>query len=395
MKKAILIVGLLVLAVVNSFAQTQVEPLSSFKVGDVVYYGYENEWTLVRIASINLPIFQVVRSNGYKEGIEASPRRIIQSEKGHERFLNGKKNEQTFQKEIGPYMRSIQLLSKAYDFKMVWVSGSTYPIPSSEDAWTQILADLQAVDQLCKKYGPFPEPKYKPNYFAGYSNGYCALAADPVHTKMQGMQVVVDGIVQDSTGVLGKDVRADYTDFGGSDNQIPDRFQEMVFETQQFRKKVSDEITAEFAKRGAPVPPTWMDLYWGDYEKLIAKTKERIRQTMSSTSFQTGTAKDPVLEKTIRAGYAKLPNASKIQILRVVFKNTSWSTSSSYTYKGSDSKYDYYKVGKGTSLRGGYVIAKVEGRPDCQAREFNFFKAPGSGAKLDFLTIGGRFIPCP
>lgn len=42
MKKAILIVGLLVLAVVNSFAQTQVEPLSSFKVGDVVYYGYEN-----------------------------------------------------------------------------------------------------------------------------------------------------------------------------------------------------------------------------------------------------------------------------------------------------------------------------------------------------------------
>lgn len=299
--------------------------------------------------------------------------------------------EYQFLKEAGPALGEVTGLG------MIHRESAGGYVPSKIEAeWVPMLAALKKVDDLCKKYDPLPKPKYPAEQYQLNESPYliCKYAADPIGTKTRGIQIGVDHMVMD-TGVVGKDIKADYNDFGGSDGQIPERFQEMAFEPTQFRQKLTAEISAEFAKYGVPVPPRWMDLYWKEYEKLIQKTTERIGRTMTSTSFKTGNAKDAVLEKTVRSEYAKLPNAAKITILRVVFKNSTWAPGSSYTYKGSDSKYDYYKVGKGTSLRGGYVIAKVEGRPDCQAREFNFFRAPGAGVKVDYINIGGRFIPCP
>lgn len=295
------------------------------------------------------------------------------------------KKEYDFLKEAAAYSDSTRYLARIFR-----PAAGGYTPPKDEATWVKILEDFKKIDALCKKHGPF-----QPNKYGDYSvRTTCDLVADPIGTKTKGIQVGVDAMVED-IGVVGKDRKADYNDFNGSDGQIPDRFQEMLFEPAEFRAKLTTEITAEYAKYGVPIPPTYMDLYWKEYEKLIAKTKERIGNSMTSTSFKTGTAKDAVLEKRVRAEYAKFPNASKITILRVVFKNSVWSAGESYTYKGSDAKYDYYKVGKGTSLRGGYVIAKVEGRPDCQAREFNFFKAPGKAAQIDYVNIGGRFIPCP
>lgn len=297
--------------------------------------------------------------------------------------------EYQFLKEAQPYVAQVRGL------EMINRASAGGEVPSKvESEWVPMLAALKKVDEICKKYEPLPKPKYAVNQLGESPYTICQLAADPVGTKTKGIQLGVDAMVMD-TGVVGKDIKADYTDFGGSDNQIPDRFQEMVFEPQQFRQKLMAEIAAEFAKYGVEMRPNWPDLYWKEYEKMIEKTKQRINNTMTSTSFKTGTAKDPVLEKRVRAEYAKLPNASKIHILNVVFRGSAWAPGASYTYKGSDSKYDYYKVGKGTALRGGYVIAKVDGRPDCQARDFNFFRPPGGAVQIDYINIGGRFIPCP
>lgn len=303
--------------------------------------------------------------------------------------------EYEFLNEARPYSESMKFLAKVYDPDMVWASSNSYVPPSEASAWVKIVADLKAVNAICKKYEPLPKSKYKERELASYARAWCDLAADPEATRQRAFLASVDNYV--TNFIVGGDVSAEYEGFWDQTDSIPDRFQEMAYEPDVFRKKLTDQITAEYTKRGVTMPASYMDDYWRDYDKLIPKVKARAERTIASTSYHISDRKDAVLEKFVRAQYAKLPNAAKIQIIRVGFVSATWSSVDQLTWISTVDNVSLYRVHPGShKFRRGWVVAKVENRPACQAREFTLRQDKGKPAiQVEYLSRGGRFIPCP
>jgi len=298
-----------------------------------------------------------------------------------------------FFSEARKYESSVLAFTVVYDPKLMSKMSSTYYPPTEAAKWNEVMGDLGELDVVCKKYPNLKNPPGRQPELAYLPKSWCEIAANRVEMRKKAIQVGAEKELGDRTQNRIYDME---NAMRNNLESVLDDYQMMVFEPEAHRQKMTAELQAEYAKRGAQLPFNFYD----KYASIAPKMKMLIEQSIATRTWTMPTIKDAALESLMRGQYAKSPAVSKAAIQKVSFVANTWASVDDMNWISTTGNVSLYRIEKNKHrFRRGYVLVKMPNRPECQAREFVLRQDRAGGGfgatKVEDLGGGGIFIKCP
>lgn len=375
----------------NAVAQTQDEPLESFKVGDAIYYGTTNNWTGARIEEIYKSPFQwKVRYGSSKYDttyITPSGGRIVRSEKYHLEMQERDRISALFFHEAMPYVYSVTYLADVYDpVSYPNNHSSAFPVPPDPDH-AKMRQQLEELEKICKKYPNIKNgtPLHSRKELIDRAADICEVVANRevlIKKAIQGQ------IVNNRTAVW--DGIRNQADNNMGNGAIHYDLQLIALDFEGWKTAAEVKEKAEFAKYGSEMPPNFFERLRPISVEVKAFIDKQIKTNRwIAPKFQDAAAQSIAKRNATDAVF------KRSTILSIGMDDAAWVRGSdSRNEVGRDSKYVYYKIEKSRNF---YKIGRmlVKGPIDgyCQEREFIVRKT--TKIELEILDGSGKFVKCP
>lgn len=389
-----LIFTLNLLFAINITAQTQDEPLSSFKVGDVIYSGYMLNWgkaTIEEFGKNNQIKIRYGQGRYDTTWITPGPKVIIQSEKVHLEMVASQKMGLEMRPEALKYMSAIVKLMQAYDPELTYAEGTSeqgLSTPEHPEELEKVRQDLAAFDQICKTR--FPNIKNPPSalgkkWIVERYGDQCAIAANRVPLEKKQLQLNAE---RNRNSVL--DGYRNQANHNMGNGLIHYDLQLIALDFENWKTAAEAKEKAEFIKAGAVMPPNF-------FEKLrpLSVEVKAFIDKQSRTNRWTAPKFQDAAAQAIAKRNATDDVMKKSTILSIGMDDSAWVRGSdSKNEVGRDSKYIYYKIEKSkNSYKIGRMLVKGPVAGYCQEREFIVKRT--TKIELEILDGSGKFVACP
>ncbi|MBS1795336.1 MAG: hypothetical protein JSS81_15880 [Acidobacteria bacterium] len=387
------IFGLFLTVGVN--AQTQDEPLDSFKVGDLIYYGYMINWRSGTIEEFSKNRSQIkIR---YGQGrydttwITPGPKVIIQSEKLHLEMTASQKMGLEMRPESLKYMSSIVKLMQAYDPELTYAEGTSeqgLPTPDKTEELNKVRQDLAQLDEICKTRFPNirnPPSALSKKWIVERYGDQCAIAADRVALEKKQWQLNAE---RNRSAIL--DGYRNQADNNIGNGLIYYDLQLMALDFDGWKAAAEVKEKAEFVKAGAVMPPNFFDRL----RPISVEVKAFIDKQSSTNRWVAPKFQDAAAQALAKRN-ATDEVLKRSTILAIGMDDAAWVRGSdSKNEVGRDSKYIYYKIEKSkNSYKIGRMLVKGPVAGYCQEREFVVRRT--TKVELEILDGSGKFVACP
>lgn len=387
----LLILILSIFLATNLNAQTQDEPLSSFKVGDVIYYGTTNNWSKAIIEEMNQTRTQwKVRYGSSKYDttyITPSGGRIVRSEKYHLEMQETDRIGKLFFHEAMPYVYSVNQLADVYDPVSYPNNHSTaFPLPPNSDH-AKLRQQLEELDKICKKY-----PNIKNGTSPTSTKRIIDRAADiceVVANREVLIKKAIQGQIASNRNAVWDGIR-NQADNNMGNGLIHYDLQLIALDFEDWKAAAEVKEKAEFAKYGTEMPPNF-------FERLrpISTEVKAFIDKQSSTNRWTAPKFQDAAAQSLAKRNANDAVFKRSTILSIGMDDAAWVRGSdSRNEVGRDSKYVYYKIEKSRNFyKIGRMLVKGPVAGYCQEREFIVRKT--TKIELEILNGSGKFVKCP
>lgn len=380
-------------------AQTQDEPLSSFKVGDFIYWGYMNSWgkgTIEEFGKTN-GMIKVRYGQGRYDTTWITPGKsvILQTEKVHLDMMESQKMGQIFKEEARKYLSSVVKLMWAYDPELYFSDSMTnesfLPTPDNSADIAIVRRELAELDQLCKaKYPNLKNPpsSSKKRIVERYAD-QCAIAANRAELEKKTYQLNAER--------KRSNLFSDYQSRARNEmglGQLTTTLQLMALDFDSWKADQEVKLRPDFLKEGAVVPPNFFD----KLRPLSVELKAFIDNQAKTNQWAAPKFQDPSAQAAAKRGLATDDLLKKATVLSIGMDDASWAAGNSrQTEVGRDSKYVYFKTEKSKSrFKMGRMLVKGPIAGYCQERQFQVRQSIGGGATaLEILDGMGKFVACP
>ncbi|MBX7174692.1 MAG: hypothetical protein K1X72_27195 [Pyrinomonadaceae bacterium] len=386
-----LIFALSLFLAISINAQTQEEPLSSFKVGDVIYHGTTNNWSKARIEEFykESGYWKVRYGSGKYDTtlIQPSGGRIIRSEKYHLEMQETDRISASFFHEAMPYVYSVDYLADVYDPKSYPNNhSSAFPVPPDPDH-AKLRQQLVELEKICKKY-----PNIKNGTPPTSQKRIIDRAADIC-------EVVVNREVLIKKAIQGQIVNNRNAVWDGIRNQADNNMgngaihydlQLMALDFEGWKTAAEVKEKAEFAKYGAEMPPNFFERL----RPISVEVKAFIDKQMQTNRWVAPKFQDAAAQSIAKRN-ATDDVFKRSTILTIGMDDAAWVRGSdSRNEVGRDSKYVYYKIEKSKNFyKIGRMLVKGPVAGYCQEREFIVKRT--TKIELEILDGSGKFVKCP
>lgn len=363
------------LCAVTGIAQT-------YKVGDKVEFQCpdcfgRSGWTPGTIEKMSGDTFQIRYGTEPQQFRTGIPNRLLREAD----FANKEDKRRQFINEASTYRESVYKLMYIHDPKLNTGSGYYMP-PNTTAEWTKVMADLAALDNLCK------------TKYAGMTNGtrpdeiyihklpatWCEIAARRDEHQTKGRQVIASYEAKKSLGMLVDKVQEAIN--GGYNGFIDEDVQLFIYEREKWRAINGAKYEKGFKDLGVPVPAD----FYKDIEIKANEFKAANERLAPTRSFLMPKHKDATVEAFIRGRYAT--EKKGVQILKIGLDDASW-----VIHRNS--------LGIPTSqTKVARLLVKVPNRPFCQEHSIaaeRKYKGGSYGAmSVDGGKVGaeGAFMRC-
>lgn len=289
--------------------------------------------------------------------------------------------------EIKVYSTTLSNLAHSWDQALYGFEGSG---GFDDQSIPKYRTDLIAIAAICAKYPDITNPPPRGadrGYILDHPKEACAMAA-------AGIDVVVAAVMKarfrDYVVQVGDETIAALTKaMTTADWQVTDALQRCAFDFPAW----SADMDKDLRKQKFAQPELPADRFKGVEEKLV-EFKAFVDREGTTKAFEQPPYHDAAVEGLVRAAVAKQLKGA--QVLRIGSDYNSWVAYDEKTWVGSDSTYDYFRVEKGKNqYKRGWLLAKVPGRPYCQAREWIAARVNSGAARVDFVAPAGLFRKCP
>lgn len=375
MRKTGLLILFVALLAVTGFAQT-------YKVGDKVEFECNNcfgrsGWVAGTIEKMSGDTYQIRYGTEPQQFRTGIPNRLLRESD----FANKEDKRRQFINEAAAYRESAYMLMSIHDPKLNTGSGYYTP-PTTSAEWTKVMADLTALDNLCK------------TKYAGMTNGtrpdeiyihklpatWCEIAARRNEYQTKGRQV--GAATNASVALRLFSSKLDEAINGGYNGFIDEDVQLFVYEREKWKATEAAKYEKGFRDLGVAVPTD----FYKPLETKAEQFKTANERTAPTQSFLMPKHKDATVEAFIRSRYAT--EKKGVQILKIGLDDASW-----IIHRNS--------LGIPTSqTKVARLLVKVPNRPFCQEHSIaaeRKYKGGSYGALgVDGGKVGaeGRFVKC-
>lgn len=290
---------------------------------------------------------------------------------------------QAFMNEINRYGRSIASAAGMWDPQYrIPTAGYTY----SDELEQQIMDDLKAVHEVCRKYPGIKNLSKPPRDAAPIFvqvDVLCRLAADHATIKKRAhlhmFDVTIEAVNQTKQDEIKKVI--------DGETYVPDYLQLLAFETDAWVKAEAGKLAKDYAKWGEQPPADAFKPTIAKIPDLVAK----IDRDGQANTFDPPKFRDAAVEGLVKAELAK----SGAKVIAIGGTYQAWAAYDEKSWVKSDNRYDYYRVTKGKNkYKRGRVLVQVPNRPHCQSREWIVKKVGGGRPVVDYIDPGGAFVRC-
>lgn len=290
-----------------------------------------------------------------------------------------------FAQQVGAtYRQTVQKFAPYYDSQYVAEAGSG---PLRPEEWQKAMADLTALDGLCRgQYRgvtDFTDPTYARPGSVDYRFGtWCDIAAKRNELEPKVRAAVVRSVIN-----LGYTEENLNFGFNEPDNPVRMETQRLIWERDKWRAEKFAWLKPKYAEYKISVVPADAT---AAAEKRADELKEIVLRDAPNRSYKQPPWHDAAIEAFMKGKFAaEYPGA---QVLKIGLDYKTWVKRQSLTYVASDDIFNYYKVNY-NSYKRGTALLKIPGRPLCQMQDWVVGQ---SGKALVAVAVGGSgtFMRC-
>lgn len=387
----LLILILSIFLTINLNAQTQDESLSSFKVGDVIYYGTTNNWTKAKIEEIyqSPKQWKVRYGSGRYDTTYITPSggRIVRSAKYHLEMQEVDRMGALFFHEAMPYVYSVNYLADVYDPESYPNNRSiAFPLPPNSDH-AKLRQQLEELDKICKKYPNIKNgtPPTSTKRIIDRAADICEIVAN----REVLIKKAIQGQIANNRNAVWDGIR-NQADNNMGNGLIHYDLQLMALDFEGWKAVAEVKEKAEFAKYGSVMPTNFFERL----RPISVEVKTFIDKQVSTNRWIAPKFQDAAAQSIAKRN-ATDDVFKRSTIISIGMDDAAWARGSdSRNEVGRDSKYVYYKIEKSRNFyKIGRMLVKGPVAGYCQEREFIVKRT--TKIELEILDGSGKFVRCP